>query len=66
MGTAFGRLINQQVKVLFKDGAELRVKHGVLISVLDGFMTIETISGICAIKVSEIIKVQTTPHAGSE
>lgn len=66
MGTAFERLINQQVKVVYKDGNELRVKRGLLVSVSDGFVTLETVHGACAIKVSEIIKIQTAPHVGSE
>ena len=67
MGESLERFVNQKVKVVFRDGNELRVKHGVLISVSDGFVTLETMHGACAIRISEITKIQqTTPHAGSE
>lgn len=64
MGEALEHFIGKQVKVVFKDGDKLRVKHGVLISVSDGFATLETMHGTCAIKIAEIIKIQTTPSAG--
>ena len=65
MGEALERFLNKQVKVVFKDGDELRVKHGVLISVSDGFATLETARGACAIRIAEIIKIQQTAPARS-
>jgi len=58
MAEALERLKNQQVKIVFNDGGETRVKHGVLISTADGFATLDTPHGVCAIKFSEITKIQ--------
>lgn len=57
---ALEHFVGKQCKVVFKDGDELRVKHGTLISAADGFATLETIHGICAIRISEITKIQQT------
>lgn len=67
MGEALERFVGKPVKVCFNDGGELRVKHGVLISVSDGFATLDTLHGACAIRISEITKIQqTTLSAGDE
>lgn len=60
MGEALEHFINKPVKVCFIDGSELRVKHGVLISLSDGFATLDTPHGVCAIRISEITKIQQT------
>lgn len=51
-------LINRQVKVVFNDGGETRVKRGLLISTEDGFATLDTPHGLCAIRITEIKKIQ--------
>jgi len=55
---AFKLLINRAVKVVFNDGGKIRVKHGILVSAEDGFATLETPHGICAIRIIEINKIQ--------
>ncbi len=55
---ALNRLIGKPCKVVFNDGGEIRAKHGILISTSDGFATIETPHGVCAIKLAEITKIQ--------
>lgn len=65
MTEIFERFVGQQAKVVFKDGDEFRVKHGRLVSVSDGFITLETVHGACAIRLTEVIKIQqTSPPAG--
>ncbi|MBA7594637.1 hypothetical protein ES703_08284 [subsurface metagenome] len=54
----FERFINQDVKLVFHDGPEVRVQRGRLISVSEGFATIETPNGIVAISISEIVKIR--------
>lgn len=67
MAGVFERLINRQVKIVFNDGDQIKVKYGTLISAADGFATLETLHGTCIIRISEITKIQqTSPHAGSE
>lgn len=58
------RFVGQRVKIVFKDGDQIKVKYGTLISAADGFATIETVYGTCAVKIAEIIKVQTVPPRG--
>lgn len=55
---AFKLLINRAVKVVFNDGDKIHVKHGILVSAEDGFATLETSHGICAIRITEIKKIQ--------
>ncbi len=59
------RFINQRVKITFKDGDQIKARYGTLISAADGFATLETVYGTCAVKIAEIIKVQTAPPRGS-
>jgi len=63
MGEALERFLNKQVKIVFNDGSQIKVKYGTLISAADGFATLETMHGACAVKLSEIIKVQQTAPA---
>ena len=65
MGETFERFVGQQVKIVFNDGDQIKVKYGTLISAADGFATLETVHGTCAIRVAEILKVQTHTPAGS-
>lgn len=60
MAEPFKCFVGKPVKVCFIDGRELRVKHGVLISVSDGFATLDTPHGACAIRISEVTKIQQT------
>ena len=64
MAEVFERFVGQRVKIVFKDGDQIKAKYGTLISAADGFATIETVYGTCAVKIAEIVKVQTAPAAG--
>lgn len=60
MGEALERFVGQQVKVVFNDGDQIKAKYGTLISAADGFATLETMHGTCAIRISEVTKIQQT------
>lgn len=65
MGEALERFVGKQVEIVFNDGGQIKVKYGTLISAADGFATLETAHGACAIRIAEIIKVQQTAPARS-
>jgi len=60
MGEALERFVGQQVKIVFNDGGQIKAKYGTLISAADGFATLDTLHGACAIRISEITKIQQT------
>ena len=65
MAEALERFLGQQVKIVFDDGGQVKAKHGTLISSADGFATLETSHGTCAIRISEITKIQQTDQGRS-
>ena len=60
MSETFERFVGKEVKIVFNDGGQIKAKYGVLISAEGGFATLDTAFGTCAIKISEIIKIQQT------
>lgn len=62
----FERFINQDVKLVFHDGDNIRVQRGKLVSVSEGFATLETPNGVVAISISEIVKIRENEGGGRE
>jgi len=62
---ALEQFLNQHVKLVFKDGDQVKAKYGVLISTSGDFATIKTEFGICAVRISEVLKVQQSSEGGA-